>query len=110
MQREVDTPGKPSCALHLRKGFQCSKCYASTQESDLDFEAGHSYSQSHLVLAVVQCLEPSRDPSSQHSQDASSGRALLKEGEVSIIYFGSTGKWMQRDIYSLDAVRQHSYL
>lgn len=79
MQKEVDTPGKPSYALHLRKGSQCSKCYASTQESDLDFAARHSYSQSHLVLAAIQCLETSRDPSSLHSQDASSGRALYKE-------------------------------
>lgn len=62
--------------MNLRKGPQCSKCYASTRESDLDFGARHSYGQSDLVLAAVQCLETSRDPSSQHSQDASSGRAL----------------------------------
>lgn len=74
-----NTSGKPSCALHelhLRKGSQCSNCYASTQESDFDFVARHSYGQSDLVLAALQCLETSRDPSSQHSQDASSGSAL----------------------------------
>lgn len=113
MQREVDTPGKLSCALHelhLRKGSQCSKCYASTQESDLDFVARYIYGQSDLMLAAVQCLRPPEIlPASTHRMPALAEH-YIKEGEVSILYFGSTGKWMQREINSLDAIRQHSYL
>lgn len=34
----------------------------------------------------------------------------IREGKVSILYFGSIGKWMQREMNSLDAVRQHRYV
>lgn len=34
----------------------------------------------------------------------------IREGKVSILYFGSIEKWMQREMNSLDAVRQHRYV
>lgn len=107
---QLNLPGwgvRAFCELHQRKGFQCTQRCASTGEANFGFELDTA------MASLIWCWQQSCTWRPPEVLPASTCRLValaehcIRERKVSILYFGSIGKWMQREINGPAAVRQH---